>query len=174
MKSSALLWGGLLVGFAVVVASGPAAPALVEVPYAPVAGRFPLPVSSRYGWRTDPIKGTRSFHAGIDFPVPTGTEVYAPLMGVVVRIDRVGDGLREGNGNAVFLAASGYRWCFLHLSVVLVQVGQVVSRGQRLGLSGNTGRSTGPHLHLQVYNLSDQAINPEKLYPSGMFRASVT
>ena len=198
MKSETmwLLGGGALLGFVAVAAAGSAAPAKgnptgpspilvpwrvappsapkpppvgTEPPYPPIKGAWPLRLSSRYGYRTDPVYGGKRLHAGIDLPVPVGTPVYAPLPGVVVRVDRVGDGDREANGNAVILAVAGYRWCFLHLSAPLVKVGQTVARGQQIALSGNTGKSTGPHLHVQVYDREGNTIDPERLYPDGMF-----
>ncbi len=174
-----LLGGGVFVGL---IAAAMSAPTSVPVqgsgsppvgtlpPHAPIPGSLPLRLSSRYGWRTDPVYGGQKFHAGIDLPVPVGTPVFAPLPGLVVRVDRVGDGEREANGNAVFLAVGGWRWCFLHLSAVQVQVGQTVARGQQLARSGNTGKSTGPHLHIQVYDRAGNTLDPARLYPDGMFR----
>ena len=115
------------------------------------------------------MDGSRKFHAGIDLPVPMGTAVFAPQAGRVARIDRVGDGEREANGNAIFLAIGPYRWCFLHLSSAVVEPNQAVQRGQILGFTGNTGKSTGPHLHLQVYDAAGQTVDPEPFFPPGTF-----
>lgn len=170
-----LLGGGALLGMmAVAVTSGgqsaPSSPvSRPGEPHAPIRGAWPLRVSSRYGWRTDPVYGSRRFHAGMDLPVPVGTPVFSPLPALVVRVDRVGDDQREANGNAVILAVAGWRWCFLHLSAVQVRVGQAVARGQQIALSGNTGKSTGPHLHVQIYDREGNTLDPARLYPDGMF-----
>lgn len=133
----------------------------------------PLPghpkTGSPYGWRTDPISGKRTFHRGLDIPVPTGTPVYAPFDGEVARVDRDGVGKGAFNGNAVLIRIDGYLWCFLHLSSVAVRSGEAVRRGQLLGKSGSTGRSTGPHLHIQVYDPSGQLVDPMTAYPAGTF-----
>ena len=117
----------------------------------------------------DPVRGGREFHGGIDLPTPVGTPVLAPQAGRVARIDRAGDGQHDANGNAVFLAIGAERWCFLHLSTVVVQPGQVVQRGQVIAFTGNTGKSTGPHLHLQVYDAGGKPVDPETSFPPETF-----
>lgn len=168
-----LLLGGGLFGLLLLTVGGPppakpALPAPEPLPYLPPVG--PVARSSAFGWRTDPVKGGREFHAGIDLPVRTGTAVRAPQAGRVARIDRADDGQHDANGNAVFLAIGEYRWCFLHLSTVLVRPGQIVQRGEVIAFSGNTGKSTGPHLHLQVYDPKGQPVDPESFFPPGTFR----
>ena len=125
---------------------------------APATPRFLWPVrgythlSSAFGPRIDPMTHEHHHHAGIDIPVPIGTPVLAPAAGEIGRVDvDCGDGERCPNGNAVFLLADPYLFCFLHLSHAAVHRNQIVTRGQLLGFSGTSGRSTGPHLHLQVY-----------------------
>jgi murein DD-endopeptidase MepM/ murein hydrolase activator NlpD len=135
-------------------------------PYPPVAGR--PRVSSRFGWRVDPIDHVRRFHTGLDVAVPSGTAVYAPGDGLVVAVARDGVGVGQVAGNAVTLDAAGRRWSFAHLSTVLVRRGERVVRGQALGFSGSTGRATGPHLHVQVSDASGR-LDPELLYPAGTF-----
>ena len=119
-------------------------------------------VTSPFGARVDPITGELAGHAGVDFAVPEGTPVYAPEAGDVYRVDVAGDGEWDGNGNAVFLrsvAVPGRVWAFLHLLAVADRVSSAprrggagrpvrVGAGEGIGLSGNTGRTTGPHLHL--------------------------
>lgn len=124
-------------------------------------------MSSRYGWRTHPVTGARDFHGGLDLPMPVGTPVFAPLACVVAKVERAEEG--GANGNAVFLAVGGYRWCVLHLDVVAVRAGTALQRGALVGLSGNTGRSTGPHLHIQVYDREGGTVNPENFYAEGTF-----
>lgn len=117
----------------------------------PLAGRGRI--TSRYGPRTHPITGEKNKeHEGVDWGAPTGTPVYASVGGLVERVDVAGDGSRDANGNAVVIrTADGERWLYLHLDSVTVSAGERLDAGDQLGTVGNTGRSKGPHLHLQVY-----------------------
>ena len=109
----------------------------------PVAG----PVVSGFGPRIDPILGVERFHAGIDISASEGTPIHAAAAGTVTRAGGEGD-----CGYAVTLEhASGLRTHYCHMSQVLVEVGQLVAGGEVVGLVGSTGRSTGPHLHFEVY-----------------------
>ena len=143
-------------------ASTPAASAHAPLPGHPKTG-------SAYGWRTDPITGQRAFHRGLDIPVPVGTPVYAPLGATVERVDRDGVGKGAVNGNAVILRIDRYRWAFLHLSSVAVRPGATVQKGQLLGRTGQTGRATGPHLHIQVYDPAGKLVDPLTVYPANTF-----
>ena len=105
----------------------------------------------------------------MDIPVPVGTPVYAPFAGVVTRIDRDGVGRGVTNGNAVFIRSNNYLWAFLHLSAVELLVGAKVQRGQLIGRTGATGRATGPHLHIQVYDPSGRLVDPMTVYPLDTF-----
>jgi murein DD-endopeptidase MepM/ murein hydrolase activator NlpD len=125
----------------------------------PIRGK-PI-LSSRFGWRQDPLTGQRSFHEGLDLAVPVGTPIYAPAAGLVELVHRDGVGPGRFNGNAVFLrTADGRRWAFLHLSSVALSPGSRVRAGALLGLSGSTGRSTGPHLHIQVWERNGALLDP--------------
>lgn len=129
-------------------------------------------VTSRFGPRKDPFTGLPGkAHEGIDLGVPEGTPIYAPVDGIVTRVDQ--DGVPPwgvGNGNAVRILGDGYAWSFMHLKVPMVGVRQAVYRGQIIGLSGSTGRATGPHLHLQTTEVqTGHAVDPEKVYPEGTF-----
>lgn len=124
-----------------------------------------LPLSSDYGGRIDPITRKPKDHLGIDIPLPRGTGVLAVYNGRIERIDR----MAEVNGNAVFLAAHPWRFCYLHLDEIHVELGQVVERGELLGTVGATGRATGNHLHFQVY-LAGALIDPLVLFPGNLFR----
>ncbi len=107
----------------------------------PVKGR----VSSPFGHRTS--VGKAHNHNGTDFAVPTGTPVVAPADGIV---KAAGD--NGGNeGVFVILDADGVIHKFFHLSQIKVKAGQKVSKGETLALSGNTGYSTGPHLHWEKH-----------------------
>lgn len=112
----------------------------------PVNGRL----TSRFGTRTHPIFGDRRFHAGVDFAVGTGTPLSAPADGVVSTA-----GWRGGFGNVIMIShyidGQHYTTVMAHLSRIDVSEGQEVSRGQVIGATGNTGNSTGPHLHFEVH-----------------------
>lgn len=103
-------------------------------------------VSSKLGWRNDPITGERRFHRGVDYAAPLGTDVRSLSAGQVVFAGRQG-----GYGNSVIVESeSGVRTRYAHLSEVGVTKGEEVSRGQEIGKVGDSGRATGPHLHLEM------------------------
>lgn len=107
------------------------------------------PITSRFGKRIDPITGKPAGHMGVDVGIPVGTPVYSVGDGVVVRAQNVDKG---GWGKYVMVDHGGERYSLYgHLNAVNVKVGDEVSRGQHIGDSGNTGRSTGPHLHFEFY-----------------------
>lgn len=104
-------------------------------------------LSSGYGERTDPMTGHRAFHNGIDFASIDGEDVVATGEGVVVF-----SGWKPGYGHAVEVAhGNGYRTLYGHNKENVVQVGDRVNRGDVLARIGNTGRSTGPHVHFEVH-----------------------
>jgi len=108
----------------------------------PARGR----ISSPFGWRTHPVLKTKKYHSGIDIAVPTGTPVLAADDGVVLV-----SGWRGGYGYFVAIDhGKSISTCYGHNSQLLVKVGEKVTKGQRVALSGNTGLSTGPHLHFEV------------------------
>jgi len=103
-------------------------------------------VSSPFGWRKDPIDGSRSFHEGVDLPAPVGTPVVAVAPGRVLEVGR-----RGGYGLEVVVEHDGgWRTRYAHLSSTQVSPGERIARGDRLGSVGSTGRSTGPHLHFEA------------------------
>ena len=105
--------------------------------------------------RLNPVTGRIAPHRGVDFAVPIGTPVLAVGDGEVLVAKNGG-----AAGNYVALRhGRQYMTRYMHLSKVLVKPGQKVKRGDRIGLSGNTGRSTGPHLHFEVW-INNQAVNP--------------
>lgn len=115
------------------------------------------PITSNFGWRIHPIYGTRRLHAGTDFGVDEGTPVHAADGGVVVEA-----GWISGYGYTVIIDhGNGMSTLYAHNSDVAVSPGQTVSKGQVVSYSGNTGGSTGPHLHFEV------RINGEPTDPMG-------
>lgn len=114
-----------------------------------------------YGMRNDPFGGSSvEFHKGQDISAPTGTPVNATADGVVVIAGWV-----RGYGNGIYIDhGNGISTRYGHLSRIDVTVGQVIKRGDHLGLVGSTGRSTGPHLHYEV-RINGEAINPLTYLP---------
>jgi murein DD-endopeptidase MepM/ murein hydrolase activator NlpD len=112
-------------------------------------------LTSGYGWRTSPFTGQRQFHAGIDISGPPGTPVLAPARGRVVSAGRDG-----ALGMAVVIDHGyGVRTSYGHNSKLLVKKGDEVARGQKIAAIGNSGRSTGPHLHYAVH-VDGRRVNP--------------
>jgi murein DD-endopeptidase MepM/ murein hydrolase activator NlpD len=112
-------------------------------------------VNSGFGSRLDPFTGEGAFHQGLDISTRRDEPVLATAAGIVVRSGPSGD-----YGKSVEIAhRTGYRTIYGHLDTVLVREGQQVRRGERLGLAGSTGRSTGTHLHYEVRR-GDRAVNP--------------
>lgn len=113
--------------------------------------------SSGFGRRNAPTKGASSYHKGVDWATPTGTPVYASCGGTVVKA-----GWGSGYGYVVYINhEDGRQTRYGHLSKVLVSVGQHVKQGERIALSGNTGVSTGPHLHFEIL-INGVQVDPEK------------
>ncbi len=116
-------------------------------------------MASGYGNRVDPIYGTVKMHEGMDFACDIGTPVYATGNGTVTTA-----GWHSGYGNRIDINHGfGYTTRYAHLSKISVRTGQEVKRGDLIGYSGNTGKSTGPHLHYEV-RLKDVPQNPVNYY----------
>jgi murein DD-endopeptidase MepM/ murein hydrolase activator NlpD len=112
-------------------------------------------LSSWYGWRSDPFSGTRVFHNGIYIGVDSGTSVRAAMDGSVTET-----GYNSSFGNYIILYHhAGWESLYGHLQTISVKVGQRVAAGQRIAYSGNTGYSTGPHLHFSVFK-NGRTVNP--------------
>lgn len=112
-------------------------------------------LSSGFGGRKAPTKGASTNHKGIDWATPIGTAVMASSGGTVTVA-----GWQNGYGYVVYINhPDGKQTRYGHLSKVLVSTGQKVQQGQKIALSGNTGRSTGPHLHFEI-RIGGQAVNP--------------
>jgi murein DD-endopeptidase MepM/ murein hydrolase activator NlpD len=117
----------------------------------PVSG----PISSDYGWR-----GYKEFHHGIDIAVPSGTDIQAAHQGKVVRAGWLGVyglALLIDHGN-------GVQTLYGHNQKLLVKVGERVEVGEKIAISGNTGNTTGPHLHFEV-RLNGKTVNPNQYLP---------
>lgn len=104
-------------------------------------------MSSRYGMRTDPFTGRLAWHAGVDFAGKRGSDIVSVASGVVTWASK-----RYGYGLLVEVNhGGGYKTRYAHAQDVLVKVGDVVRKGQVVALMGSSGRSTGPHVHFEVY-----------------------
>ena len=115
-------------------------------------------ISSTFGVRLDPLTHRPSMHEGLDFVSPVGTRVVASAPGVVTRSEWSG-----AYGNLIEIAhAQGFHTRYAHLSQRKVSEGDKIERGTEIGALGNTGRSTGPHLHYEIM-YKDEAINPTKV-----------
>jgi len=127
---------------------------------AALPARLPLPstINSGFGLRRSPWTGAPEFHAGIDLAAATGTPVKAAAPGVVRSA-----GHAAGYGNVVVLDhGRGIESRYGHLHTIEVVHGERVERDQRIGLTGNTGRSTAPHLHYEVL-VAGQPVDPRQL-----------
>jgi hypothetical protein len=115
--------------------------------------------TSGFGYRKDPFLHKMRFHKGVDLACPIGTNVFAARKGKVVFA-----GYRGGYGKLVILKhACNYHSLYGHLSTIKVHKGQIIKTGQRIALSGNTGRSTGPHLHFEIRKFN-RPITPRILH----------
>ena len=112
-------------------------------------------LSAGFGNRLDPFTGQRDFHSGIDISTPIGTRIFAPADGVILSAATQG-----AYGNSIIVDHGyGVVTRYGHLDAYAVRPGQRVRRGDLIGFVGSTGRSTGPHLHYEVW-VRDQAQNP--------------
>ncbi|MBV1789536.1 M23 family metallopeptidase [Marinobacterium sp. D7] len=122
-------------------------------------------ITDRFGMRMHPIQKKRIMHSGIDFKASVGTPVYATADGVVEFA-----GYNKGGGYGYMVRIDhnlGFRTVYAHLQKVLVKPKAFVHKGQQIGLSGNSGNSTGPHLHYEVRQLYT-ALDPEPFMKWGL------
>ncbi len=120
--------------------------------------------SSGFGVRLDPFTGRPAFHAGLDFPGSVMTPLDATAPGVVSFT-----GIRSGYGETIEIDhGGGFKTRYAHLAGVAVTVGQRVAVGQRIGAMGSTGRSTGPHLHYEVW-VDGRPQNPDRFLKAGAY-----
>lgn len=128
---------------------------LKAIRYLPLGRPVDGLITSGFGRRKDPVNGQIAMHTGIDFRSQKGTKIFATADGVVKESFYNG-----GYGNFIQIAhGNGYATTFSHLQKCLVKAGDKVQRGQLIGLVGNTGRTTGPHLHYEI-TLDNKPINP--------------
>ena len=132
---------------------------------APVRGT----ITSRFGGRIDPINGQQAFHSGVDIKNASGTKIMAPADGVVVA-----NGYDNGHGNFITIDhGDRFQTSYLHLQQDFVKPGDKVARGQVIGLMGNSGRSTGAHLHYEI-KYRDKLIDPVKFIQINSRAAAVS
>lgn len=125
----------------------------------PVLNKDLKRTASGYGMRIDPVYHVRRFHSGMDFSAPVGTDVFATGNAKVVFT-----GWKQGYGNTVELDHGfGYTTLYAHLYKAIVKKGQQVKRGDIIALVGNTGKSTGPHLHYEV-RYQNKPVDPRNFY----------
>ncbi|PAB59203.1 hypothetical protein CCE28_11840 [Anaeromicrobium sediminis] len=118
-------------------------------------------ITSKFGYRISPLTNRRQFHKGLDIANKTGTNILSAADGIVVFSDRM-----SGYGNTLIISHGyGYRTVYAHNKSNLVKVGQKVTKGQLIAKMGNTGRSTGPHVHFEVH-YNGKRINPIKILSS--------
>jgi murein DD-endopeptidase MepM/ murein hydrolase activator NlpD len=130
------------------------AASIAKLPTAMPIDSYPY-LSSSYGWRRDPFNGQLSRHEGLDFSAPLGTPIRAASGGVVRTVT-----MQSGYGNMVEVDhGEGLITRYAHAKVILVKVGELVTRGQMIARVGSTGLSTGPHLHFEVRR-DDKALDP--------------
>jgi murein DD-endopeptidase MepM/ murein hydrolase activator NlpD len=119
----------------------------------------PGPVTSSFGYRVDPVTGKYALHAGLDIGAPTGAQIRAAKAGTVIFA-----GQETGYGNYTCLDhGGGFSTCYAHQSKELVTVGERVAQGQVIGLVGDTGYTTGPHLHFET-RVNGTPVNPAQYF----------
>jgi len=115
-------------------------------------------ISSKYGMRVDPFTKHMRFHEGIDIAAPIGTPVKAAISGEVIF-----SGWIRGYGNIVIIKNGDIITKYAHNSVLLVNKGEYVKKGEIIAKVGSTGRSTGPHLHFEVL-VNNRHVDPLKFF----------
>lgn len=117
-------------------------------------------ITSEFGWRIDPVYNVRAFHYGTDIGAPIGDKVMAIEDGIIIST-----GYNSSAGNHIKIRHNNGMYSrYLHLSKISVSEGEKVIQGETIGLIGNTGKSTGPHLHFEIRDKSDKEINPMQFY----------
>ncbi len=115
-------------------------------------------ITSVFGYRSNPFTKVKEFHAGLDLKANVGTDLLAPYQGVIESV-----GYSDLSGNFLIIRhLNNYSSLYYHLKRVVVKKGDRVLKGDLIGFTGNSGRSTGPHLHLEIH-YKDEPINPSRL-----------
>lgn len=135
----------------------------------PLGRPVPGKISSRFGQRKDPLKKKKAFHPGIDFRGNTGDDVMATADGIVT----VSSSNKVLGKYIILSHENGFETIFAHLHKRLVKKGDIVKRGQVIGLIGNTGRSTGSHLHYGI-RYQNKSIDPMKYLQVADLSVSIT
>jgi murein DD-endopeptidase MepM/ murein hydrolase activator NlpD len=136
----------------------------------PVANRSLRKMASGFGYRLHPIYKTYKMHEGIDFTAPTGTPIYATGNGRVMNVDKE----HRGYGNCIVINHGfGYQTLYGHMYRMKARPGQTVKRGELIGYVGNTGLSSGPHLHYEVIK-NGKKINPINYFFNDLTEAEYT
>mgnify|MGYP005844887563 CR=1 FL=1 len=131
----------------------------------PISNKDLTRLASGFGYRTHPIYKIQHLHTGLDFTAPVGTEIYATGDGIIKEVNSE----PRGYGNHIIISHGfGYETLYAHMSKFNVRTGQKVKRGEVIGFVGNTGTSTGPHLHYEVIK------NGEKINPINFFYNDLT
>ncbi len=116
-------------------------------------------ISSRYGYRTNPVSGVYRLHGGLDLACGEGSPIYAAMGGTVTTAR-----FSESYGNYIIIDHdNGYQTLYAHCSRLLSEKGEKVTQGDVIALVGSTGNSTGPHLHIEVL-LDGERIDPEQYF----------
>ena len=123
----------------------------------PLGAPVPGVLTSRFGWRNDPINGKKAYHRGLDIRGRKGSDVKATANGKV-KIENYD----KGNGRYILVDhGNGFVTKYAHLKKSFVETGDSVTRDQIIGLFGSTGRSTGPHVHYEIH-YEDKIVNPTR------------
>lgn len=124
----------------------------------PISGK----ITSKFGYRTAPTSGASTLHNGVDIAATIGTQVISPWEGTVKKVWN--DTTYGGGVSLAILHNNKYRTGYCHLSSTLVEAGETVERGQVIALTGNTGNTTGPHLHFTLTDPSGTKIDPQSMF----------
>ena len=138
---------------------------------APVAAAAGAAVTAGYGATDGSMwAGTNGKHTGVDYAMKVGTPVTATMSGKVVQVD-----LNADYGKSILIenAESGYQTLYAHLSAETVKVGDLVTAGQTIGKSGDTGNASGPHLHYEVRSGKNNPVDPKTISSGGMLSAAL-
>lgn len=153
MKKGILVGGSFLALLALFIPKRSNQGSSSNAPYYPVDGK----ITSYYGYRTHPVTGEKqSFHNGIDMAAPSGTPIVSPESGKVTS-QYWGD---AGGNQMIVTHDSGYVTGYAHLKGYTVKKGQSVGKGEVIAQVGNTGHTTGAHLHFTVRNQKGDRIDP--------------